>query len=509
MSARVLVVGVDALEVDLVDRFVAEGRMPTFARLADTAATLAPSTPLDTLPGAIWPELNTGLGGWRTGLYYHPRQLHTGESRVRPVEPSEIDAEAQFWVRAARAGRRVLAVDLPQMVLAPDLPTAVQVREWGVHDQLWGSASEPPTVLQDIERRWGTSPADICDQHGDSVAGFRGLRDALVQQAATKGEWISELVASEGWDLVACSFGEAHCAGHQLLHHHDPENPWHDPSTPPDLVHALRDVYEALDAAIGSVIAAAGTDAVVITVASHGMQTFIGGYQLLDQVLDRLFPPPLAQRIAGAPSRLPAPVRAVAQRVVPASWRRGRRQVSGEWHSRLEQSHTRAIAVSNNRVGGIRLNLVGREPHGTVAPGEDAEAVVATITEALLELRQPGTGEPVVDRVERTDALFGPERHPDLPDLIVVFRYDLGPLDQCESSRLGRIADPVRYPDLPRSGDHTDHARWWLRGPGVRAGHRTTESAVVDLAPTVLELLGVDAGEPCDGRAHDLATLPV
>ena len=38
----------------------------------------------------------------------------------------------------------------------------------------------------------------------------------------------------------------------------------------------------------------------------------------------------------------------------------------------LTSSKTKATAVRNNRVGAIRLNLKGREPHGQVAPGNEA-----------------------------------------------------------------------------------------------------------------------------------------
>ena len=502
-----LVVGLDAMEVDFVDQFVAAGRMPTFARLADSTAQLTPSTPLDTLPGAIWPELNTGQAGWRTALFFHPQQLHTGEATLRPLAESAVDAEAQYWVRAARAGKRVLAVDLPQIVLVPDLPTAVQIREWGVHDRQWSTRSEPPEALEEIIERWGPAPFDLCDKHHhETREGYRSLRDALLEQTAMKGDWLSDLVAREPWDLVACSFGESHCSGHQLLHFFDTTSPWHEPDTPPDLRDALADVYAAIDSAVAAVIEAAGPEALVIVVASHGMSTYIGGYQLLDEFLVRLYPAPLGRRLAAAPSRLPAWVRGIAQAVVPAGLRRRRRLVSGELEGPLTMAHTKAISVPNNRIGGIRLNLVGREPFGTVRPGADADAVIAEIDAALRDLRQPGSGELIVTDVKRADELFGPERHADLPDLIVRFRRDLGPLESCESPRVGRIDRPVKHPDLPRTGDHTDHARGWVRGSGLGAGSRPDDVASVDLAPTVLAALGLDSAST-DGRALDLASL--
>jgi arylsulfatase A-like enzyme len=51
----------------------------------------------------------------------------------------------------------------------------------------------------------------------------------------------------------------------------------------------------------------------------------------------------------------------------------------------------------------------------------------------------------------------------------------------------------------PHDGDA--HVPLVLRGPGIKAGRVTSFVRVVDLAPTLAELLGVKPGEPLDGRA--------
>lgn len=60
MSAQVLVIGLDAAEATLVERWAAEGILPTFARLIREGAVSSLHNSLETLPGAIWPELMTG-----------------------------------------------------------------------------------------------------------------------------------------------------------------------------------------------------------------------------------------------------------------------------------------------------------------------------------------------------------------------------------------------------------------------------------------------------------------
>jgi predicted AlkP superfamily phosphohydrolase/phosphomutase len=166
----------------------------------------------------------------------------------------------------------------------------------------------------------------------------------------------------------------------------------------------------------------------------------------------------------------------------------------------LESPRTRAAALRNNRCGAIRLNLKGREPVGRVAPGAEARALLAELRRELLALRHPPTGEPIVTRVVSAEEAFGPDHHPDVPDLMVVFRSDLGPIEACASERAGLVRVPIYHPNVPRSGDHTVESRLWCRGAGVPAGARLPDANVLDLAPTVLRLLDVPPPDTCDGR---------
>jgi hypothetical protein len=170
----------------------------------------------------------------------------------------------------------------------------------------------------------------------------------------------------------------------------------------------------------------------------------------------------------------------------------------GALHAPLTSPDVRATALPNNRCGAIRFNLKGREPFGTVAPGNEAGALRADITEALLALRDPSGDVPIVENVVTAEDAFGPDRHADVPDLMIVFRDDLGTLDACVSPKFGRIDAPVYKRNLPRSGDHTTQSRCWIAGRGIGGG--AGQGDVLDLAPTVLTRLGVTLHAALEGR---------
>jgi len=509
MATRVLVIGLDAAEATLIERWARAGDLPTFARLGRGGRVVRlDDNPLDSLPEAIWHELHTGIPAQNLGRYYVPRQIHTGESQARPITADEIDCGQFYWAIASAAGRHAAVIDPVHAVRVPNF-NGIQLFEFGLHDRHFAVASDPPELPHELRSRYGEYPVGSCDDHGATVDGYRTLCANLERGVALKERIVCDLLRQRAWDLFCATFAESHCVGHQFWHFQDPHHPRHDADAPEDLRLAMNRVYRRLDSAVGKLIGHAGPDALVLVVASHGMGLYVGGYQLLPEVLLRMG---LSSVSAAATS---VPRRAVR---FAYHWLRNRIGVFG--HRRpftgpvlgarvrdffgtpvdgLQSSATRAVTTLNNRVGAIRLNLKGREPNGCVEPGTEADTVLDVIRQELERLEHLPSGERLVERVVTAEELFGRDRHPDVPDLMVVFRTDLGQLEACWSPRYGSIRRPLFTPEKPRTGDHTTESRLWLSGPGASAGEGRASS--LDLAPTVLHALHVPVPPAVAGRS--------
>jgi predicted AlkP superfamily phosphohydrolase/phosphomutase len=509
MSTRVLVIGLDAAEATLIERWALAGDLPTFDRLSRCGRVMRlDDNPLEALPEAIWHELHTGIHAHELGRYYVPQQIHTGESRARPIVAGEIDSSQFYWSIASAAGRRAAVIDPVHAVRVPNF-NGVQLFEFGLHDRHFAVASDPPELLRELRSRYGDYPVGSCDDHGATKEGYRALCANLERGVALKEQIVCDLLRQGSWDLLCATFAESHCVGHQFWHFQDPCHPRHDPDAPEDLRLAMNRVYRCLDAAVGRLIEQAGPDALVLVVASHGMGLYVGGYQLLPELLLRM----------GLSTTRAAASRA-ARRAVRFTyhWLRGRvglfghrrpftgalvggpvRDFFGTPVDGLQSSTAKAVTVLNNRVGAIRLNLRGREPRGCVEPGAEADAVLAAIREELERLEHRPSGERMVKRVVTAQEIFGRDRHPDVPDLMVVFRTDLGQLEACWSPRFGLIKRPLFTPKKPRTGDHTTESRLWLSGPGASVGEGRASSR--DLAPTVLAALRVPVPPAMAGQS--------
>lgn len=508
MAARVLFVGLDAVDATVVSQLAANGDMPALAALATRGLSAWLDNHVAWFPSSIWYEIVTGQSVASTGRFYEVHILKTGEARFRSRTAEEMGRDETFWRMASDAGRRVAAIDIPHTVLDTSL-NGIQVVEWGNHDRIAGEGSFPPEILREIFDRFGRHPVRDCDLYRPTHDGYGKLLDDLRAGLERKTAFAEELLSREDWDLFAIGLAEGHCAGHHFWHLHDPAHREHDPSAPAALHGALKTVYKELDRAVGRFVEAAGQEAEILVMASHGMNANRGGVQLLPEILARL------GASSAVPSRLSSALRRINGRIKHFVPRRHlnivRRIARGPVTRTLQEragclvdpfasETTRAAAVGNNGVGAIRLNLRGRDPFGAVAEGNEAMDMLEGIRDALLELRDPDTDTPIVRDVKRVSDLFGENHCRDLPDLVVQFAAGLGCIEAGRSRRLGLVAERQNRPLNPRTGDHTDVSCIWATGP--RLAHARRENGhVLDIAPTILKLLAVGTPSRLDGRS--------
>ena len=92
----------------------------------------------------------------------------------------------------------------------------------------------------------------------------------------------------EDWDLFLVVFGECHGAGHYFWHYQDPEYPAYPADAAAELRSALRDVYTALDRAIGELLRHVDQETTVLLVAGDGMGPNYSGSHVLGHLLARM-----------------------------------------------------------------------------------------------------------------------------------------------------------------------------------------------------------------------------
>jgi predicted AlkP superfamily phosphohydrolase/phosphomutase len=170
----------------------------------------------------------------------------------------------------------------------------------------------------------------------------------------------------------------------------------------------------------------------------------------------------------------------------------------------IDYSDTKAFALVADLQGYIRINLKGREAQGIVEPGEEMDALCATIEDGLLSFRDADTGEPIVREIIRTDALYpqGGAKMDMLPDLLV--KWSFTPCAKHRaivSDACGEIAWPTPGRNFTgRAGNHRPEGFIAAAGPGIRSGAAMNGANILDLAPTVHALLRRDVPPSMQGK---------
>jgi predicted AlkP superfamily phosphohydrolase/phosphomutase len=72
---------------------------------------------------------------------------------------------------------------------------------------------------------------------------------------------------------------------------------------------------------------------------------------------------------------------------------------------------------------------------------------------------------------------------------------------------VGTLTAPIRTTALPRSGDHTETSRLICAGPAVEPGPLVETGDILDVAPTLLQLVDVRIPEQLDGEPLSLGAL--
>jgi predicted AlkP superfamily phosphohydrolase/phosphomutase len=169
----------------------------------------------------------------------------------------------------------------------------------------------------------------------------------------------------------------------------------------------------------------------------------------------------------------------------------------GSFFPNVDWSHTRAYALG---LGQIYLNERGREAHGIVNPGPEADRLAEEIRQKLLTYRDPDTNQPVLEDVYLGKEIFHGAHMDDAPDLQLDFQ--IGYRTSWQTS-LGAIPAGIVVANMKKwSGDHC--ASDPKDTGGIFFSNRklaTPQPSIMDIAPTVLDLLGVTPTSHYDGRA--------
>ena len=225
----------------------------------------------------------------------------------------------------------------------------------------------------------------------------------------------------------------------------------------PEYANAIEDQYRRNDEIVGKVMDRLGEDDVLWVMSDHGCTSFRRGVNLNAWLAENGY---LTLKEGADPTE--------------------------PWLQSVDWSRTKAYAVG---LVGIFLNISGREAHGIVAPGAEAEALKVELKSGLDGLVDADKGDIAINEAFDTDVLYRGPYKGNAPDLLIGYNHGYRISWDCAS---GVVAGAV-FEDNTKawSGDHIVDPRLV---PGIFiANHdiHKDDPAIIDLAPTALTLFGL------------------
>lgn len=471
---KVMVIGLDGLTLKMLRPLVAEGRLPTFARLmADGTSGILHSVGNMTT-GPTWASFATGCLPQNHGIPHDFFHLSEGY-RLRPTSGADC-RRPPFWQLASDAGQRVVVLNVPMSYPVQPLNGAILAGIDAPSERAPGFAY-PPDLLRTL-RRQGIDYLIDCGlasymQRGHLLAG----RKAVQRETEGHTRAAEFLLAQADWDLFVTVYSLP-----DVWQHYG----WG--ALPGSAGHGLvREGYTQMDEHLSRLLAHLPADGVVMLCSDHGFGPLTGTRDHLNRALAQWG---FLRYAAGTSKRsLSRALLATTRRLVSfrrrqqvlAALPRVRRLVETRLRiGGIDWPHTQVYAALDHQE--LWVNVQGRQPAGCVAQAE-VDAVCEQITAVLLEWRNEASGAPYVMRVERNpDAGRAAPDHL-APDLLLTWNPDAAP---------GGLHPLI-------IGDHTPDGAIIVAGGSVQSGGQVNAS-LCDVAPIALHALGLAQHAAMDGR---------
>ncbi len=507
---KIIVVGLDGATFDLIKPWAEEGHLPVLKHIMENGAygTLNSTVPPMTAPA--WTSFATGVNPGKHRLYdWIAREPNS--YRFTPV--TALDGKAPtLYTMLSGYGRRVVALNVP-MTYPPIAVNGVMV-------------SGMPTPSTDVTFTYPqTAYQDILNAVGDYIlypdpgqaysdSGIDSFLDRLYRSADLRMQTFAYLREREQPDFAMMVFNGTDTISHAMWKFMDEDHPLHDSAKVIKYGNAIRDYYKHVDGLLACVVDSLGDDSTLIIMSDHGFGPFHKFIHVNNWLIQEGFmniKPDLRSRFKKTTFNMGfAPMNVYNTLMRLGLGKLKREVVRGQGQGLLKTlflsfadvDWRQTVAYSLGNVGQIYLNVAGREPQGTVKPGAEYEQVRRQIMDKLAELRDPETGEKVIETIYRREEIYHGEQLDQAADIVFIPKrleyfgfgeYEFGSNKIIESMQRGI------------SGTHRMNGVFLAYGGAINVGVEVDGASLVDLAPTILHLMGLPVPLEMDGKVLEEA----
>ncbi|MGI8890101.1 MAG: alkaline phosphatase family protein [Chthoniobacterales bacterium] len=522
---KLVVIGLDSATWTVIRPWMAEGSLPNLAKLMTGGVSGTLNSVLPPITPPAWTSFMTGKQPGKHGIFNFVETEHGGYAMNYANATSR--RAPTVWKLLNNAGYSVGTMNIP-FTYPPEPLNGFQISGMDTPSES-SPFVHPPELRQELEKHLGGIQLDL--RFLGAMSTDERRNQVLDEMKQLDEQWTKAalyLLENHPQDVMMFVFMSIDTVQHYFWQHMDADHFIHDAKLVPKFGDAVRKVYERLDAATGQLLARLPADTTVLVVSDHGGGPVVDRTVYLNRYLAQLgllhYKPQATSGLSSLPkkvmrfgystlirtlsSRQKTRLAALFPKLVKKSEMAYSAFTSIDW-SRTKAYCSEVLAAPPS----IWINQKGVKPEGIVDPA-DYDSVMDLIIAKLAELKDPRDGQPVIKRVYRRDEIFhGPFAH-ESADLILDWWSENSlfstqpsfPEDTDQPALVIREHKPSDTSEW--GGTHRLNGILVGRSPAFKEGAALETARLIDIAPTILHILGVPVPDDMDGIVLTEAFLP-
>lgn len=499
--AELVVIGIDSATFDIIDPLVAQGKLPVLSRLkregvwGRLTSTVPPVTP------PAWTSFMTGMNPGKHGIFDF--SSYTTHGYERPLVSSKSIKAKTLWRILSENGNSVGVINVP-LTYPPEKVNGFIIPGMQYALDVKTGFTYPQQLLEEIEHRFGRYEV----VYGDERALYTDELDLFIQRwkeiTEKRQKVILYLLEKYNPDVFMPVFYCIDPIQHHFWKFYDRAHPQYNHKLAAKYKGVIPEFYQILDKYVGEILERVGKDTTTLILSDHGAGPYLKGVFInkwlmqkgLLKIKYRYLPlikikwPHMLFKVL---RRFGHP--AIAWTIPMSLYSRLKNDVDPREGLRLSEiidwKRTKVYA-GNYTEQGVYINYKGREVNGIVDEKEYSE-LKDYLIKSLYDLIDPLTDERVVDQVIRREDIYSGSYSEFAADLFVGMGGGTVLLQKGIHNGLF-----LQKPHM--SGTHRAEGILIAHGENIKNSLILSNPRIVDLAPTILYLMGCPVPMDMDGR---------
>ncbi len=517
---KLLLVGWDGATPELLQRFVAAGKLPTVERLIKAGSYRPLRSTIPPVTACAWCTFLSGRNPGQHGLFDFVTP-NKGSYRFDYTNGgNRQDRNNDLPAMLNRAGLRVGCVNVP-MTYPPRQIDGFMISGLDAPDEKAGIAT-PAELFERAQAKVGDYRID--NRHLGHMKTNADRAEALAEFKrieSLRTDVTLAMMEEDPVDVLAIVYNATDQVQHHFWHLMDeshPQHPGRDSEEVMSFSGAIEDIYAHCDRELARLVERF-PEANVMLMSDHGAGPTSGPRVRLNNALSQAGLLTWAKAKGGLKNDLIAGLDGFLRRTLTAKQKAmlvrlmpgGRTAIESMSLPSVDWARTVAFVYEGFTLSPcVWINRKSLFPEGIVGDGQEYDQACERVISALTDLKDPSTGEQVIPRVYRSSEVYDGPQQPYAPDLILDWwEGTTFTMTKSHPKHDGEPTvihpDPVAVAGRDITGIHRRNGVLVAAGPQLaELGNGSHSPADLgDIAPTTLKLLGLSIASDIDGQVID------